>query len=1075
MTWADGPDASTTELAAEAEAEPVDGLAAYPPVVAVVVTRNPGPWFEDTLAGLAAQDYPDLTVLVVDGGSTDDPTARIAAQLPGAFVRLLGEDAGFAAAANEALRTVEGATFLLLCHDDVVPEPPAVRILVEEAYRSNAGIVGPKLVSADDPGILLEVGRAIDRFGVAYTGIEPGEFDQEQHDGVRDVFYVTTASMLVRADLLAELGGFDEATGPGSEDLDLCWRARLAGARVLVAPDARVTHRETADARHRADRSDEPALAQRRVRVLLTSYSLVTLLWLAPVGVVVACVEAVGDLVTGRPRRARAAISGWFSNLLHLRSLRASRRRAQRLRRVSDGDLRELQIGTTTRLGDFLAHHLHTDDRLRQIGDRSRSALGSVSDRMRGPAAVVFLGFVALVLIGSRDFITGRVPGIGTLVPWVSGGDLLDAFGSAWRSTGLGSPAAAPPLLALTGLFGSGLLGAVGLARTLVVVGAIPLGAVGAYRFARPLVGLRGPALVAGVIYGVNPVARNAIASGRFGPLVLFAVFPFVLGRVVRLAGLDADRGASDPAPAVKSRGGLLRLAVLVAVAAACYPVAPAIFVVAAGSFVLAAPLARGWAGSWRALGIAVVAALAAAVLLFPWPLAYATSHLDGASLGFAFRPDLGLVELLRFQSGPSGASWVMWGLLVGASVPLFLAVGARLAWATRGWVLAVVGWAMVWVPEQAAPHRFALAPEAGLTLAAFGLSIALGVGASVFVDGIHRFRFGWRQPAAIIGGVALALPMLGFVADSIDGRWHAPSAGWVDTLSFTNTLAAKGQFRILWIGRAEVLPLDPVVLPDGTGYTLTRNGSGAASELLRAPQGDADHVVDRAIELARDGLTDRLGRLLAPMGVRWVALPSTQGPGGGGSLPLRGWHGVLDGQLDLARLRSAPGLVLYENLAWIPLHSVAGGREAALVPIGARDPIRAALGVDLSTAVPVVGDTASPPGIVLSGEAYDSEWDAIDGSGRQLGHVQAFGWENGYRLSRKSSVSFEFGAQWQRWAFLGVSLVIWLFVGWRWRRTRIRLPESARSGARAMRERRARRDPLWDAADDDAYWWERV
>ena len=62
---------------------------------------------------------------------------------------------------------VEGATFLLLCHDDVVLGDTAVRVLVEEAYRSNAGIVGPKLVSADDPKVLLEVGRAIDRFGVA--------------------------------------------------------------------------------------------------------------------------------------------------------------------------------------------------------------------------------------------------------------------------------------------------------------------------------------------------------------------------------------------------------------------------------------------------------------------------------------------------------------------------------------------------------------------------------------------------------------------------------------------------------------------------------------------------------------------------------------------------------------------------------------------------------------------------------------------------------------------------------------------------------------------------------------------
>src|SRR5205807_2388015 len=93
---------------------------------------------------------------------------------------------------------------------------------------------------------LLEVGRSIDQFGNPHTGIEPGELDQAQHDAVRDVFYVSDAAMFVRADLFHELGGFDASRFPGAEDIDLCWRARLAGARVLVAPEARVQQPEAA-------------------------------------------------------------------------------------------------------------------------------------------------------------------------------------------------------------------------------------------------------------------------------------------------------------------------------------------------------------------------------------------------------------------------------------------------------------------------------------------------------------------------------------------------------------------------------------------------------------------------------------------------------------------------------------------------------------------------------------------------------------------------------------------------------------------------------------------------------------
>ena len=96
-------------------------LAQYPPVVAVVVTRNPGPWLEDTLAR-AGRSRTTTTSRCSSStaASRDDLTPRVAAVLPRAFVRRLDEGAGFADAANEALHAVEGATFLLLCHDDVV-------------------------------------------------------------------------------------------------------------------------------------------------------------------------------------------------------------------------------------------------------------------------------------------------------------------------------------------------------------------------------------------------------------------------------------------------------------------------------------------------------------------------------------------------------------------------------------------------------------------------------------------------------------------------------------------------------------------------------------------------------------------------------------------------------------------------------------------------------------------------------------------------------------------------------------------------------------------------------------------
>src|SRR5437588_584953 len=215
-----------------------------PPVVAVVTVCDAGPWLEEALAALGEQDYPNMSVLVLYPASTVDPTSRVDAVLPGAFVRRVDRNDGYAATTNHVLEMIEGASHFLLCHDDVAPDGGAVRLMVEEAFRSNAGVVCPKLVAWDAPDRLLQVGMTADKSGAPSALAERGELDQEQHDAVRDVFVAPGGCTLVRADLFATLGGYDGEMFLYGEDLDLSWRAQVAGARVGVAPGARARHLE---------------------------------------------------------------------------------------------------------------------------------------------------------------------------------------------------------------------------------------------------------------------------------------------------------------------------------------------------------------------------------------------------------------------------------------------------------------------------------------------------------------------------------------------------------------------------------------------------------------------------------------------------------------------------------------------------------------------------------------------------------------------------------------------------------------------------------------------------------------
>jgi GT2 family glycosyltransferase len=992
-----------------------------PPVVAVVVTRDPGPWLEEGLEALGASDYPGLTVLVLDAGSTADPTARVAAVAPSAFVRRHPEAGGFAAAANDVIDVVQGATFILFCHDDVVVDPTAIRLLVEEAYRSNAAIIGPKLVEYDHPDVLLEVGMAIDRFGVPHSGIEPGELDQEQHDAVRDVFFVSSTVMLVRADLFAELGGFDAMTFPGAEDLDLCWRARIAGARVMVAPDARVRHRQE-DKIHDTSEAVSPAVAQRsRLRAMLKSASGWSLAYLVPIALVLAVVEVIAFVLTRRRDRAKALIGAWVWNLRNLGELRRSRKAAQALRRIPDIDLRSLQIRGSARVRGYVAGSLHAEDRIRTISERSRDLSGSASGRLRDPASIAALVFAVLLLIGSRSLF-GRLPVIGQLPGWPGVSGLLETFTSAWRYTDLGSASPAPSQLGVFSILGTIALGATGLARTVVVVGALPFGAFGAWRLSRRITGPGSAAVVAALAYGINPLPRNALAAGRFGALVLYALAPFIVSNLLRIGGYLPDTTPRRWWRAVVATG------VLVGLTTAAWPPAILLPVMLALALTLAGLIMRGegrpgslWRAALASVGIGLV-------LLLPWPLAYLRAGDRLAALGFAFRLDDSFSQVLRFQTGPNGAGVSGWIIAGTALLVLVLASGPRLVWATRAWVLALLSYACVWIPSRFFSDVPMPAVEALLVPAALGVSLAVGLGVAAFIEDVRSFHFGWRQVAAVGGAIALAFPVLAFGVDALDGRWHMPPTDWNANLSWMRSEGESGQFRVLWLGNPEVLPVDPVVHGD-VGYGVTNDGPGDARTALPPPAGGEGARIGGAVDLLRERRSNRVGALLGPMGVRYLAVPERPDPGIERTDPAPAKLLVaLDDQLDLIRLEGPPGLQLYENRAWIPQGAAVPKRR---IPVGEADQFGPTIGARTPTAVR--DGVRVPAGAILWSQSYDGAWSASS-NGRTLPHREVLGWANGYTLDRPGPVSFSYGDQWLRYPALLVELglVAGAFLLWR-------------------------------------------
>ena len=930
-----------------------------PPVVAVVVARDPGPWFDEALRHLAVQDYPNLSVLVIDAGSEDDPTLRVAEVLPGAFVRRLMRPAGYAEAANEALSVVEGAAFYLMCHDDVAPDPDAVSILVEEAFRSNAGVVSPKLVAWDDPARLLQVGMSADRGGVPVPRAQPGELDQEQHDGVRDVFVAPGGMMLVRADLFASLQGFDTGMVLFGEDVDLSWRAQVAGARVIVAPSARVRHRVAlagglrpvgADLEgippERRPGSTRLALQRRHeLRAALKAYGPWHLFRVLPLLIAHAAGEVVVGVAGGHPEAARAAIHAWAWNLSHLSDLRARRREVARQRVLPDGEVRRLQTTGSARVVALLQSgftrassrsnlptHLHLPHLAERIPLDDEDEIEATSGR---PPAAVWVPPVMLVLaavallFGSRGILSSGMPAVGQFNPFPGAGRMLAAYTSSTRPTGIGQVAPAPLGLALAGLLAGLLVDAPGAAQTLLVLGMFPVGAAGAYWTARRLES-RWARFVAPAVYLALPLPYDAIAHGRGAAMVAYGASPWLTGMFLRATGLPPFApGASHRPWRLRVAGGL----VLAAAAAFSPGLVVAVLVGGVGCLAASALTRRAddpdqaggrspIASVARGFGALVITSIGAWLLAFPWSAGLVgAGGQAGAVLGVpeaVFRAT-GLGSLLGWHVSPGGANWAGWVLLPGAALPLVIGRDWRLAWGVRLWGTALACWAVAWAGGRG---WFGVAvPQPGVMLAVAGAALALSaaIGVVAFERDLLGYGLGWRQVVATIGVAGLALASLGAVGHVGNGRWGAPSA---DLGTAVAALPGRGVAgRVLWLGDPLAVPTAGWQLERGVTYAM----SGPAMPDLTYQSPPPDPGVAAAIQpvlaAAEADKTVEAGRQLAGLGVRYVLVPLADAPGTGGrSLPppprlLAG----LGRQLDLLPLQVGPGVAAFENVDWSP------------------------------------------------------------------------------------------------------------------------------------------------------------
>ena len=220
-----------------------------PKIAIVILNWNGAKLLKQFLPSVIEFSDGDLTeIIVADNGSTDDSLQILLHNFPKVKILDLKQNYGFARGYNEALKQVEADYFVILNSDVEVTEKWLVSpIRLMEADETIAA-VQPKILSYHQKTHFEYAGAAggfIDRFGFPFcrgrifNELEP---DNGQYDTTTDIFWATGACMFVRAKNFHEAGGFDADFWAHMEEIDLCWRLKNSGHRVIFTPESTVYH-----------------------------------------------------------------------------------------------------------------------------------------------------------------------------------------------------------------------------------------------------------------------------------------------------------------------------------------------------------------------------------------------------------------------------------------------------------------------------------------------------------------------------------------------------------------------------------------------------------------------------------------------------------------------------------------------------------------------------------------------------------------------------------------------------------------------------------------------------------------
>jgi GT2 family glycosyltransferase len=215
----------------------------------VILNWNGEEFLQKFLPGVIDKSVNTNTKIVIaDNGSTDHSISFLQKNFPGIDLIQFDKNYGFTEGYNKALAKVEAEYFILLNSDIEVTHnwvDPLIEVLEKD---TKIAVVMPKIRSYSDPGLFEYAGAAggfIDKFGYPFCRgrmLNNIEKDKGQYDTETEIFWATGACMAIKAETFRNSGGFDTYMFAHMEEIDLCWRLKNQGYKIMFTPKSVVYH-----------------------------------------------------------------------------------------------------------------------------------------------------------------------------------------------------------------------------------------------------------------------------------------------------------------------------------------------------------------------------------------------------------------------------------------------------------------------------------------------------------------------------------------------------------------------------------------------------------------------------------------------------------------------------------------------------------------------------------------------------------------------------------------------------------------------------------------------------------------